>query len=189
MKRFKIALILLFAIAICCCVSACNFVGGGSSNDNGNNSNTNSSSNNNGNNNSQEVDTDGTFVFSGSSVKAVDTDISGEIVIPSEHNGNTIDTIPANAFKGCNNIVSIVVPNSITSIGEGAFNGCPLLKTITLPCIGNKKGNSGSDSACFGYIFGRPSYQGGTETTQYYSSSSFGYTTYCIPATLQWNGC
>lgn len=184
MKRFKIALILLFAIAICCCASACNFIGGGSSNNNSNNSNTNSSSNNNNsNNNSQGVDTDGTFVFSGSSIKAVDTNISGEIVIPSEHNGNTIDTIPASAFYGCNSITSVVVPDSVTSIGEGAFNGCSLLKKITLPFIGNKKGNSGSSSACFGYIFGESSYQGGTSTRQYYASGY--YENYYIPATLR----
>ncbi|MBR6096952.1 MAG: leucine-rich repeat domain-containing protein, partial [Oscillospiraceae bacterium] len=69
------------------------------------------------------------------------------------------------------------VPKSVETIGEAAFCGCPLEK-ITLPFIGYKRGETGSTSSVFGYIFG---YNG--STTQYYSGSS-GYS-YAIPSTLK----
>ena len=40
--------------------------------------------------------------------------------------------IPNEAFKGCN-LISIEIPNSVTSIGEGAFKGCESLTTIVIP--------------------------------------------------------
>lgn len=122
-----------------------------------------SSSGGNSNGSSQpKEDSDGTFLYTGASVQAANTSISGDITIPAEHNGAPIDTIPANAFKGCVGITSITVPESVTSIGKGAFSGCSSLRSITLPFVGEEKGNSGQ-AARFGYIFGTSSYQGATE--------------------------
>ena len=45
---------------------------------------------------------------------------------------NSITTIGADAFGWCENLVSITLPNSITTIGDGAFIGCRLT-SITLP--------------------------------------------------------
>ncbi len=171
-KWLKVMVSVLFAVCLCLALVACGgLFGGGSSN------NSDSSSSN---VNNQPVDSDGTFIYSGATVKAASTSISGDIVIPTERNGSPIDTIPANAFKGCNAITSITVPNEITSIGEGAFNGCSSLRSITLPFVGGQRGNTGSSSR-FGYIFGTSFYQGSTEV----ASGIGSYTHYHIPSGLR----
>ncbi|MDE6633456.1 MAG: leucine-rich repeat protein, partial [Muribaculaceae bacterium] len=40
--------------------------------------------------------------------------------------GNNVRSIPANLFRECINLNSVVIPNSVTSIGNSAFNGCSL---------------------------------------------------------------
>ncbi|MBO7593551.1 MAG: leucine-rich repeat domain-containing protein [Salinivirgaceae bacterium] len=49
--------------------------------------------------------------------------------------GNTYNVvgISKSAFEKCNNLVSIVIPNSVTNVGEDAFKGCSALKSITIP--------------------------------------------------------
>ena len=44
--------------------------------------------------------------------------------------GDAVDTIPAYLCYGMNNLVSITIPNNVTSIGKGAFNGCTGLTSI-----------------------------------------------------------
>ncbi len=131
---------------------------------------------------------DATFTYTGSSVRALNTSISGEIVIPQSYNGVTIDTIPAGAFKNCSGITSIIIPNTVTSIGKGAFSGCSSLRSITVPFVGAQKGNSG-EAALFGYIFGTESYNGGKSTEQYYGTGSgiinTQYDYFYIPSTLR----
>ncbi len=187
-KRFVLILSLMFAICLCFALTACGgLFSSGSSGNNGGSYNSGSSSGsggNSGNNSQPKEDSDGAFIYSGASIKAANTSISGEITIPSEHGGVPIDTIPADAFKGCNAITSIVVPESITTIGEGAFNGCSSLRSITLPFVGGQKGNSDTSAADFGYIFGKNSYQGGTHVFQYYRAGSAAASAY-IPSTLR----
>ena len=36
-------------------------------------------------------------------------------------------------FFNCNNLISVLIPSSVTSIGASAFNGCSKLTTITIP--------------------------------------------------------
>lgn len=55
-----------------------------------------------------------------------------DIVIPSEHYGKRVKGISAYAFKDCENITSITIPNSVTYIGDEAFNGCVNLTEITV---------------------------------------------------------
>ncbi len=176
-KRFTVILSFVFAVCLCFALTACGGLFGFGTNNNSGSNNSSSSGGNSGNNSGSsssggssqpKEDSDGTFVYSGASVKAASTSISGEIIIPSEHGGVPIDTIPADAFKGCNAITSIVVPESVTTIGAGAFNGCSSLRSITLSFVGGQKGNSDTSTANFGYIFGTSSYQGGTKINQHY---------------------
>ena len=80
------------------------------------------------------------------SVKADSTSISGNITIPSEHDGLPITAVDNLAFSGCSLITSITLPDSIIAIGNNAFYGCSLLKSISIPdsvtSIGNYAFNS-----------------------------------------------
>ncbi len=45
----------------------------------------------------------------------------------------SITYIGAHAFRNCTNLVSVSIPNTVTSIGELAFGHCVSLQTITIP--------------------------------------------------------
>ena len=57
------------------------------------------------------------------SVRCVNTQISGEVVIPDTYEGLPVTTIPNNGFMNCNNFTSIVIPASVSTIGTAAFPG------------------------------------------------------------------
>jgi len=40
-------------------------------------------------------------------------------------------SIANNAFYGCTNLTSVIIPNSVTSIGSNAFSGCTSLTSVT----------------------------------------------------------
>ena len=52
----------------------------------------------------------------------------GDIVIPESvtYNGSTYSVISIGyyAFRGCNGLTSITIPNSVTTIGDYTFEGC-----------------------------------------------------------------
>ena len=54
-----------------------------------------------------------------------------EIVVPSEYNGKPITAIGNSAFANTN-LISVILPNTITSIKFNAFANCTQLKDITL---------------------------------------------------------
>lgn len=60
------------------------------------------------------------------------------------------------AFYGCNSIVTIVLPDTLTSIGQYALYDCLSLKELTLPFVGATR--DGDENTYFGYIFGDSNY-------------------------------
>ena len=46
---------------------------------------------------------------------------------------NSVTSIGEEAFMGCDSITSITIPNSVTSIGDYAFEDCTLLTSIIIP--------------------------------------------------------
>ncbi len=68
---------------------------------------------------------------------AIDTSVSGELVLPSEVKGYTVIGIASNAFAGCASLTEVTIPASITSIASGAFSGNTELTKVTYegsPC-------------------------------------------------------
>ncbi|MBR2909645.1 MAG: leucine-rich repeat protein, partial [Clostridia bacterium] len=56
-------------------------------------------------------------------IKAKDTTISVEMVLPKEYN-NVQTSIGDSAFYGCDRATGLIVPNGVTSIGSSAFSYC-----------------------------------------------------------------
>lgn len=55
------------------------------------------------------------------------------IVIPDTHNGLPVTALRYQAFYNCTSLISIEMPDSITSIGENmAFRGCTSLKSVRI---------------------------------------------------------
>jgi hypothetical protein len=65
------------------------------------------------------------------------SDYSGTVIIPESvtYNNKTygVTSIGDHAFTSCNQLTSVVIPNSVTSISFGAFAWCSGLTSITLP--------------------------------------------------------
>ena len=59
-------------------------------------------------------------------IKGCETLVS--ITIP-----NSVTSIGMCAFSFCKNLTSVTIPNSVTGIGGGAFGGCTSLTSITIP--------------------------------------------------------
>lgn len=56
-------------------------------------------------------------------VGAVNTDISGEIIVPAEYNGKPVYGLIEHAFENCKNITKVVLPEGLKTIGYYAFKG------------------------------------------------------------------
>ena len=66
------------------------------------------------------------------SVEGIGTCTDTDIVIPSEYNGKPVTEIAWYAFKECESIVSVVIPDGVTTIGYQAFSQCTALKSVTI---------------------------------------------------------
>ena len=128
-----------------------------------------------------------------------------------EYTKDGVNTYTERAFYGCQNLSSIVLPNTITGIGRGAFYDCQKLKSITIgdavtyigeECFGGCYsleemtlpfvGTTGtpedySKEYLFGYIFGSKYFTGATKITQNFKpTASSGYSaSYYIPDSIK----
>lgn len=63
--------------------------------------------------------------------------VSGTIIIPSEviHNGSrySVESIVSGAFKGCANLISVMISSGVSVIGDEAFRSCSRLNNVTIP--------------------------------------------------------
>ena len=72
------------------------------------------------------------------SINAKDTTLKGNVIIPDSFGGLPITCIGginnnSSGFKGCRDLESISIPNSVEIIGEMAFSDCSSLVSIEIP--------------------------------------------------------
>ena len=96
-------------------------------------------------------------------VSGIGTCKDTKLIIPSVYNGKPVVKIAESAFKGCKQLKSVVIPDSVTEIGKGAFSGCSNIESMTIPFVGasiNPGSTLHNEKNCFGYIFGSEQYEG-----------------------------
>lgn len=79
------------------------------------------------------------MVYDDNTAEVISGSPKEELVIPDhivdEGDNYLVYSIATNAFRDCEQITSLYIPNSITNIGEYAFEGCSNLCTITCNCL------------------------------------------------------
>ena len=87
--------------------------------------------------NSEEGDVLSPFEYTEQDGKAIITgyltDVPAELVIPEEINGIEVVGIGEGAFAGCEELVSVTLPEGVTYIGANAFAGCTSLTSVNMP--------------------------------------------------------
>ena len=73
----------------------------------------------------------------------------GDVVIPDKIEGKSVTSIGKNAFRGCNYLTSVKIPNSVTTIEEGAFYSCYSLVIVKM----SENITSIGDNAFYGCSF------------------------------------
>ncbi len=66
----------------------------------------------------------------------------GDVVIPAKLGGKTVVEIGYNAFAYCEDVTTIIIPDSVQNIWDSAFYGCTSLTSITIPDSVQKIGGS-----------------------------------------------
>ncbi|MDE6656772.1 MAG: leucine-rich repeat domain-containing protein, partial [Anaeroplasmataceae bacterium] len=89
-----------------------------------------------------------------------------------DDNTTQLTRIEANAFKDLQRIVHLIIPDTTTYIGNAAFAGASMLEELSIPFAGNEVGNTNSEEALFGYIFGSNRYLNSYRADQRISANS-----------------
>ena len=81
-------------------------------------------------------DTDVTVTYRGNSYSSYSDEYTGDVVIPSTVSYNSVEylvtSIGYDAFNGCRELNSVIIPNSVTTIGSSAFSNCSGLTSISI---------------------------------------------------------
>ncbi len=101
------------------------------------------------------------------------TGSSSDLTIPTDIDGYSVTSISKDAFRYCDSLTSVTIPNSVTSIGEGAFYGCISLTNI----------NVASDNKCYSSQEGVLFNKNKTELIQYSIGNE--RTSYAIPDSVK----
>lgn len=77
---------------------------------------------------------DGEAMITGpSSQSAISTSVRGKITVPSKLGGCPVTGIGKGAFKECEGVTSILIPETVARVDDGAFNGCSRLTSVNIP--------------------------------------------------------
>ncbi|MGN1481688.1 leucine-rich repeat protein [Porcipelethomonas sp.] len=80
------------------------------------------------------IDADEDGIDSDDYVQITDCDkLAAEIEIPEKIDGLPVTAIRYSAFDKCSKLISVIIPDCVTSIGGAAFSGCSSLTSITIP--------------------------------------------------------
>lgn len=74
-------------------------------------------------------------------VRAISSETTGMILIPSSLGGYPVTSISNYAFDGCNGLTSVTIPLCVTSIGDFAFCDCSGMTSLTIPTSATNIGN------------------------------------------------
>ncbi len=72
------------------------------------------------------------FHASNGTITSADTAITAA-VIPTEIDGVAVVRIGNDAFKNCESLTAVQIPDGVTSIGSAAFSGCKNLSSVNIP--------------------------------------------------------
>ena len=64
---------------------------------------------------------------------AIDAETEGSVIIPDHIEGYTVTGISSWAFRNCQKITSVAIPNGVTYIGASAFRTCYALEEVNIP--------------------------------------------------------
>ena len=118
--------------------------------------------------------------------------------ISSELGNGTKLVINKNAFKGCSDLETLIVPETVTEIKEGAFAGMIGLKELVVPFIGRTANsdveyeNSSAEDKSVGsartiahFFTGATKYTGGVEVAVNYNATAESSVPFIIPMALR----
>ena len=122
------------------------------------------------------------------------TEEGGYYFIPNSLRTVTITketVIGSGAFMNCGMIVTLVLPDTLTSVAKGSLNGCSELYSLTIPFIGPNDSATAEEGGQLGYIFGTTSYGSANSTFGNATHNSTAittnqsYATYYLPYNLK----